>query len=550
MAGLAAGTAASAQTVQVWSVDPLTKIFRDDAPAADEPLAEVARGEQAEWQLVVRGAAEITELKVSVGSLRKVDGVESVPCPRVRFVGYVPVDKGMAEPSKDRLRVPPYDFPDPLMLDAPASVKAGENQPIWLDVAVPASAEPGVYEATVVVRAKVGAAAAEAKVPIKLKVYDVTVGKSRLWVTNWFFTETGHMPGSNGPGSKEEDAYLALLAKTMAAHRQNVARISPLDLANCSWDAAGRLRVDFSRFDKWVEILGKAGVAGRIEGGHIGGRHGDWESQFVVNVRVPEGGKAVAKQAAPDSPEADSFYSQFLPQLVRHLKQKRWWSKYMQHLGDEPIGVNVSSYKQMAALVRKYAPGMKIIEATHTKDVEGSIDVWVPQLNFADTDYAYYKARQKDGDEFWTYTCVWPEGEYANRFIELPLIKTRILHWLNYRYGITGYLHWGFNYWVPDDPFDDVTRTKAKDGWGGFLPAGDSWIVYPKDGKLLDSIRYEAMRDGIADYELLAKLGDRDSKAAMRLAEKIVLAFNRYTTEVAAFRSVRRELLESLEEAH
>lgn len=548
MAALASFGTAVGQGLALRSVDPLTKVFRDDAdpPVVKAPI-DVARGEQAEWQIVLRADAEATQIKVSVGSPRRLGGAGGLPRPRVRFVGYVPVDRGMAQPSQDRLRVPPADFPDPLLTQAPTTLAAQVNLPIWVDLAVPSSAAPGVYSTELKLAAKVGGQELVCKIPIQARVHDVTVGKSRLWVTNWFFTGTGHMPGSNSPGSKEELAYLRQLAQAMASHRQNVALVNTLELASFAWDERGKLTVDFSRFDEWVGILLRAGVAQRIEGGHMGGRSGEpWESPFVVHIKAPEGGKVVTKAVDPRSPEAERFYSQYLPQLVRHLKQRRWWDRYLQHLGDEPYERNLESYKAMAELVRKHAPGIGVIEATHTKELEGSVDVWVPQLNVAHTDYDYFRSRQKAGDEFWMYTCVWPEGEYANRFIELPLIKTRLLHWINFRYGITGYLHWGFNYWVQGDPFDDVTRTKANDGWGGFLPAGDSWIVYPKDGKLLDSIRFEAMRDGIADYELLCMLSEKDAPAAERLASRIVLAFDRYQTDVSAFRAVRSELLEKL----
>jgi hypothetical protein len=40
----------------------------------------------------------------------------------------------------------------------------------------------------------------------------------------------------------------------------------------------------------------------------------------------------------------------------------------------------------MAALARKYAPELRTIEACHTKDLVGAIDVWVPQLNFLHQD--------------------------------------------------------------------------------------------------------------------------------------------------------------------
>ena len=65
------------------------------------------------------------------------------------------------------------------------------------------------------------------------------------------------------------------------------------------------------------------------------------------------------------------------------------------------------------------------------------------------------------------------------------------------------------------------------------------WIVYPRDGKLLSSIRLEAMRDGIGDYELLSMLAERNAAAAQKLAAETILDFNRYDTDVARFRAWR-----------
>jgi hypothetical protein len=240
------------------------------------------------------------------------------------------------------------------------------------------------------------------------------------------------------------------------------------------------------------------------------------------------------------SDEADSFYAKFLPALVKHLKHRGWLDCYMQHLADEPTFFNAASYRAMADLVRKYAPELHIVEACHTKDLTGAIDVWVPQLNYLHRDYEHYQNRQAAGEEVWFYTCVFPQGEYANRFIEQPLFKTRVLHWINFRYGITGYLHWGYNQWTRENPFEKTTRPH---GGPPYLPAGDPWIVYPGQEGPLDSIRHEAMRDGIADYELLSMLSDRDPAAARRLVSKHVLDFDRYDGNIETFRSTRRELL-------
>ena len=245
---------------------------------------------------------------------------------------------------------------------------------------------------------------------------------------------------------------------------------------------AGELTFDFSRFDRWVRIFQEEGVIGRIEGGHIGGRIGGWESNFVVSTRAVRNGAAVPEHAAPDSEAAKSFYRRFFPALVEHLRQQGWLECYLQHLADEPIACNLESYRALSALARQYAPELKLMEANHSKDLTGAIDVWVPQLNYLHEQYAFYQERQAAGDEVWFYTCVFPQGEYANRFIEQPLIKTRLLHWINFTYGITGYLHWGYNQWTDDNP---ITHTTRPHGGPPYLPAGDPWIVYPgTDGPL------------------------------------------------------------------
>ena len=166
-------------------------------------------------------------------------------------------------------------------------------------------------------------------------------------------------------------------------------------------------------------------------------------------------------------------------------------------------------------------------------------------MNYLHEDYAHYQERQAAGDEIWFYTCVFPQGEYANRFIEQPLIKTRLLHWINFKYGATGYLHWGYNQWTADDP---TTHTTRPHNGPPYLPAGDPWIVYPGKNGPLASIRFAAMRDGVVDYELLCMLSEKDNEQAQGFAAKLVLDFDKYNTDIKAFREIRKEMLRLLSE--
>ena len=144
----------------------------------------------------------------------------------------------------------------------------------------------------------------------------------------------------------------------------------------------------------------------------------------------------------------------------------------------------------------------------------------------------------------WFYTCLNPKGEFANRFLEQPLLKTRLLHWINFRFGATGYLHWGLNYWKGEDPWNETTAIQTENG--NILPGGDSWIIYPGDKRLYGSIRLEAMRDGIADYTLLQMLAGKDEAKAREICRQTVYDWTTYDMSTDHFRSARHEILEAL----
>jgi hypothetical protein len=535
-------SAAQSSELNVWPVDPLVNVFRDAAPGADkEAVADVARGETATFQLVARSAQPMTRLRCEIkppasdGAIRR-----TISPARVRFVGYVPVDKGLPNPPHDQLRKPPGDFPDPLLELPQIDVKANDAQPIWITIKIPLNAEPGTYRGEARVRATFGRSDKSQTIPLVVNVYNATVDKSRLLVTNWFQMSNGPkpFPKTNSPLYWE---LLRRYAIDMAEHRQNVARVAPLRLVEYS-GPDNRLRFDFADFDKWVQTFLAAGVNARIEGQQFGWRKGDWNGPFVVSTYSVASGKLKETKVDPSSQEAQQFYSQFLPALCNHLRERNWLRIYVQHLADEPVDANADSYKSIAALVKKYAPELRTLDASYTTKIAGAVNIWVPHLNVFQQSYSFFQDRKKAGDEVWFYTCVAAQGEYANRFIEVPLIKTRLLHWINFKYGATGYLHWAYNFW-DDDPFNHPTQTR--DG-GLFLPAGEAWIVYPGPDGVIDSIRFEAMRDGIADYELFAQLAEKDPKAAQELVTRHVLDFNKYDCDPGKFRETRRELLKRL----
>ena len=526
---------------RVWTADPLVKILPDSQSKATEGVqVDTVRNEYESAQIVVTTSRKIEKLTVKISQPTGPLGTR--PTIEARFVGFVPVKKGTPDTPPEHLIVkPPADVPDPLLAARSVSVEKGKNQPIWLTVHVPKTVKSGAYSGAI----EVTGDGASVSVPLIVNVHPVTLPDDRtLYVTNWFWMDKI----ANAHNLKKWDEpfwkMLEVYAGFMADHRQNVVLTPIMELIKRSEDGKGNMTFDFQDFDRWVELFQKAGAIGMIEGSHLGGRS-EWEAKdFNASWTgvTPDSQVKQNPSVKVTSEEYRHFLSQFFPALQKHLEEKGWLDNYVQHLCDEPIPANVESYRKLASYIREYAPKLRIIDACMCSELTGSIDIWVPMPPHYESDIKFFQKRQKAGDEIWFYTCLLPKGKYMNRFLDYPLLDVRLLHWINFKYGLTGYLHWGLNFWQ-GDPFTDFELD-----WGGgsYLPPGDTHIAYPGRRGLLSSIRLEAMRDGIEDYELLKLLEKKNPKKAREICNSIVKSLTDYSLDPDAFRKARMQLIKGL----
>jgi hypothetical protein len=501
-----------------------------------------ARGEWEAIQLAVRSAetCRVTVLAAPLANDWQI---------RIRTVGRVPIRRGTHHtPLEERVAAAPVQLPDPLLPGNTLELAAHETQCFWLDVYVPVTTDPGKYRSTV----EVVSADAKLQLSLVLEVHQATVPfQGQLLLTNWFSVRTQEMNfGRARAGSDDWWACAEALFDSMWAHRQNMfwtplapPFIQPIVAGD------GSLAFDFTLFDAWVEAFSRPRGGQRvtyIEGQPIATRQG-YDGHVKARIwRIVDGTPQEAVLEV-DDPAAREGYRIFLTALADHLKSKGWLERFRIHITDEPHGHQLKPYAVLAGYVREFAPEFAIMEALDVRDdfefFEEHCDVWVPQLGRFDRSLDRLLDRLARGKEVWIYTCLFPNGAYPNRFVDYPLLKTRLLHWINFRWGFTGYLHWGFNHWR-DDPFQDL---EPPHGGSTFLPPGDAWIVYPGDRQLLDSIRHEAMRDGVEDYELLRLLAQQDPQKAAQLAQRAVSTFTTYVRDVTTFRAIRLELLEALD---
>jgi hypothetical protein len=109
----------------------------------------------------------------------------------------------------------------------------------------------------------------------------------------------------------------------------------------------------------------------------------------------------------------------------------------------------------------------------------------------------------------WTYYCCVQGKDVSNRFISMPSWRNRALGMQCFKYNITGFLHWGFNFY--NNMYSVDTINPYLDTTGELqVPAGDSFLVYPApDGTTYPSIRLMVFREALEDLaamKLCAKL--------------------------------------------
>ncbi|MCC6365565.1 MAG: DUF4091 domain-containing protein [Bryobacterales bacterium] len=533
----------AAPKIAVWQVDSLIKVFPDDNAgtnqASRQPWA-VPRNGHASLQFAVRPADAVENFQVTV-ELR--GGLKTT----VRRVGYVPVRSDPPKsPADELIRSAPGRFPDPLFEETSFRLPGKETTAVWITVFAPAGTQSGAYSGRAVFKAgkqKV------ATLPFEIRVAKATVPEQTLRVTNWFTFDEERL-GRYYDLDGSPDRYWEVLrniARVIGEHRQNVILTPVLDLT-AARATGGSVSYDFSRLDRFIEIFEKAGAAGVIEGGHLLSRASGYNSPLTVPAFIIEGGEVKRAALDPGDPRAEAHVNSFLPALYAHLKEKGRLDRYVQHVLDEAHGAEPPVYMRYVELVRKTMPGVKTIDAIdQTAGLLGeACDIWVPQLGRFDDAFDAIRRHVEKGGQAWYYTCLYPQGRHLNRFIQQPLVKARLLHWFNFRYGFTGFLHWGGNYW-PEDPYAD-TQPIINAGHD-LLPAGDAFVTYPwKEGKSIhSSIRFEAMMEGIEDYELLRAAAVRNEEKAGQLARSAIPGLTSYVRDAAAFRKLQAELLATAE---
>jgi hypothetical protein len=252
------------------------------------------------------------------------------------------------------------------------------------------------------------------------------------------------------------------------------------------------------------------------------------------------------------------------------------------YIGDETK--DWAEMRRRSDAIRRACPELMIMigGSFPRRELDGVIDIFDPQIDTkanavyslpADQMKPLIAASQAKGERFFWYVAAGPMLPCPNVQMEDPLIAARVLFWMTWKYGVTGFEYYCYNIWQYNLSDKDGRRWPDKPfhprGWGD--TNGDGMLYYPGPDGPLSSVRFETIRDGIEDWESHQVLADalaalkakaaRDAATAANAAplilraEKILLVpqavvgkdFTEWTWEPDVLLAARRDLGETLD---
>ena len=373
----------------------------------------------------------------------------------------------------------------------------------------------------------------------KIKVHVASVPKleeSKFFYTNWFNLSKMEEMHNLKRWNEEWFVMLDKYAKLMAEGRQNCI-IIPHELISLK---NNKISLDEEKMISFINVFRKYGFK-YFESPHLlnRGANDDWGSPEL---------KTKLRKKGYYSEDGKKEIDTIIRKIKSFTKKYKLDNQWLQHIADEPTDNNAQCYKDVSKQIKSIYPEVTIMEATNAKEsLSGSIDLWCPLINDFQENQDFFKEREKKGERILIYTCLVPGGKWLNRTLDMERIRQVYFGWAGSKYNTFGYLHWGLNQYKAN-PFKQsvVKHPSPQASSNNFLPAGDTHVIYPGINGPLSSLRFEAHRQGIEDYELLEKLKLKNPNKHKRLIKKLFLNYTNYSLSIRKYERIRKNLIKSI----
>ena len=268
----------------------------------------------------------------------------------------------------------------------------------------------------------------------------------------------------------------------------------------------GSYSFGFEKLIRWVRLAQKCGIK-YFEMSHL---FSQWGAEFAPKIIADINGtpkKLFGWDTPTASPEYAEFLHAFLPELIKVLHSLGIERNTFFHISDEPDDEQIKSYSRAKELVAPLLENFPIIDALSDYSFyeSGIISNPIPCTNSIESFI------EKGFEHPWTYYCCGQGEKLSNRFFGMPLSATRIIGIQLFKYGIEGFLQWGFNFYNSRFSIRSIDPFAVTDADSAF-PSGDAFSVYPGDNGALESVRSEVFFEALQDMRAATLLAEAIGK--------------------------------------
>ncbi len=557
------------EQLDIWGCIATEKVLRDQpvekyAEWKEAPDVNIlmAKGEYESDQIIISPSVDVPYYNASITDLKLVDGDATIAKENINLYKQKYIQVGVVYQSGNNF--PEGFYPDALLPLETAvsygetSIKAGENQGIYITVETKADQTAGVYTGSLTLDFKEFTSV----VPVRVEVVDVTVSEENH-AKSTFLTSWTYQHGELNSSQEMRDKYTEALIKYRLAPSTilNENNHTDEDIARYVEKAYGFMKnpkcsnigipylvssqeyvagetyqaIDPDVFEKYLygyaeksfetglNMLAKCTLYNAIIDEPI-----DFSlppNQVKLNCRIfNQTVKRVADEIAADTSITSEIKDEVVASMrvIPHVVTCHYYGEYANYAGDE--------------YVNAFCPIVR------------------------DCDSVTQRAQYDMQNERWWYVANHPKFPYPNLMIDnTSVLNTRAIGWMQGEYDITGFLYWAVNQYslyelgtgntVCLEEYYETRANRTSHGTHGegflFYPGGQYGLEEP-----VGSLRLEALRDGLEEYELILSLKEKYKQLGFS-ADKLISSLNSnlyvgtvVSTDSNKFADARKSLLQ------
>lgn len=541
--------------MKIKTVSSLEKCFLDEniEDKKEQKSGSALKGEKYHFLVCYEDSEEIgwnKYIKVKVLSELaehvKISRVEHVPVHMPRIAGL---------DDDNYLRKTPGLYPDLLIpVGQDELIPISYNlESFFVEVTVCESIAAGIYPIEFLVEDADGNLLATTE--FTLEIIDATLPEQELIFSQWFYTDCLQDFYNTGCFDEEHWRIIENFMSTAVKGGVNMMLTpiftppldtavggtrGPVQLVDISLSENG-YAFYFDKLGRWLRLCEKTGIK-YLEICHL---FTQWGAAHAPNIFACEKGETVrifGWETDADSKEYRNFLESLIPELLKYLNDNGWGEdKLFFHISDEPSEAHIESYRTKFKWLKGLIGDIPIIDALSEISFlkNGAAEIAVASNDKID------EFIEEGVKEIWTYYCCSQGANVSNRFIAMPSARNRITGIQLYKYGVKGFLHWGYNFYNKQYSRGILNPYTRTDGMY-FGPSGDAFSVYPaRDGTAYESVRFAVFHDGLQDLRALRLCEELIGKQnTLRLLEEGVspITFKEYPKDSEWLLRVREKI--------